>query len=231
MVSDYTIQEKVQKLEDIHSHEEQLYKILELYMEIFPIRNSILFRFSPLGYLGEGIISLGSSGLKHVREMRDDIRSVPIIHSAIQERAAKYCTGIEYFKQTGSRYIFPSSVSSMVITPICFGTMAIGYICSTEFEDESLMDEQMLSSFTLFGKLVGHLIEIFNNKNDSHILSNRELEVMRRISWGESTKEMANAMHISDLTIKQYVKSAIKKLGVRNRPHAVGELIRMGIIS
>jgi DNA-binding CsgD family transcriptional regulator len=62
-------------------------------------------------------------------------------------------------------------------------------------------------------------------------LSKRELEVMRKISWGESMKEMADAMDISELTVKQYVKSAIKKLGAHNRSHAVSELLRRGIIS
>ncbi|MDN3016991.1 LuxR C-terminal-related transcriptional regulator [Paenibacillus sp. BSR1-1] len=31
-------------------------------------------------------------------------------------------------------------------------------------------------------------------------------------------------MDISELTVKQYVKSAIKKLGAQNSTHAVGEL-------
>ncbi|MEH7455582.1 response regulator transcription factor [Gottfriedia acidiceleris] len=66
---------------------------------------------------------------------------------------------------------------------------------------------------------------------DSIILSKRELEVMKRIAWCESTKKMADSMNISELTVKQYVKSAIKKLGANNRSHAVGELIRKGIIS
>ncbi|MFD2970395.1 LuxR C-terminal-related transcriptional regulator [Peribacillus deserti] len=33
-------------------------------------------------------------------------------------------------------------------------------------------------------------------------------------------------MGISELTVKQYVKTAIKKLGAHNRSHAVGELVR-----
>ncbi|WP_353051299.1 response regulator transcription factor [Fictibacillus enclensis] len=57
------------------------------------------------------------------------------------------------------------------------------------------------------------------------------MEVMKRISWGESTKEMANSMEISELTVKQYVKTAIKKLGAHNRSHAVVELVPKGIIS
>ncbi|WP_410718707.1 response regulator transcription factor [Brevibacillus sp. SIMBA_040] len=66
---------------------------------------------------------------------------------------------------------------------------------------------------------------------DTPLLSKRELEVMRKIAWGESTKEMADSMEIREVTVKQYVKTAIKKLGAQNRSHAVGELFRRGFIS
>jgi DNA-binding NarL/FixJ family response regulator len=79
--------------------------------------------------------------------------------------------------------------------------------------------------------LVGKYMEQSEDLKESPNLSKRELEVMRKISWGESMKEMAATMEISELTVKQYVKSAIKKLGAHNRSHAVGELLRKGIIS
>ncbi|MGE7758579.1 response regulator transcription factor [Peribacillus sp. NPDC097895] len=229
MASDYTIHENVQKLSGISSHEEQLYKILEVYLELFPVQDAYLFRYSPLGYLAEGIILLSSTGLVHIREIRDDIRSLSIVYSAIREKKAKYCSGIEYLKQMSSRYIISSSVNSMVVVPICYGSSVIGYICSTEFIKGATFNDEVLSSFTLYGKLIGKFIENFNGVKNSSLLSKRELEVMRKIAWGESTKEMAYSMDISEFTVKQYVKSAIKKLGATNRSHAVGELFRQGI--
>ncbi|MFJ9500680.1 response regulator transcription factor [Brevibacillus centrosporus] len=62
------------------------------------------------------------------------------------------------------------------------------------------------------------------------VLSKRDLEVMRRIAWGENTMEMADSMSISEFTVKQYIKSAIKKLGAQNRSHAIGEMYRRGWI-
>lgn len=41
---------------------------------------------------------------------------------------------------------------------------------------------------------------------------------------------MADSMTISELTVKQYVKSAIKKLGAQNRAHAVAELFRKELL-
>lgn len=219
------------KLEDISSHEEKLYKILEIYMSNYPVLNSYLFRFSPLGYLGEGIIMLNQNGLVYISEIRDDIRTLPIIYSSILERKAKYCSGLEFLKQTSSKYIVTSNVNSMVVVPICFSSVVIGYICTTEFTKDIVIDDEILSSLTQFGRLVGKYMEKTNQMEDTQVLSKRELEVMRKISWGESTKEMAELMDISELTVKQYVKSAMKKLGAHNRSHAVGELLRRGIIS
>jgi DNA-binding CsgD family transcriptional regulator len=231
LTSQYTLQEHMIKLEEALSHEEKMYKTLEVYMSLFPARNSFLFRYSPLGYVGEGIISLTSTTLVHINEIRDDIRSLQIIYSSILERKAKYCSGIEYLKQTSSKYIHSSNVNSMVVLPICFSSVVIGYICSTEFVEGAVFDEKLLSSLTLYGQLVGKYMEKSNDVRVSQKLSKRELEVMKKISWGDSTKEMASAMEISEPTVKQYVKSAIKKLGAQNRTHAVCELLRKGIIS
>lgn len=227
----YSVLEHIRKLEAQASHEEKLYHILDIYLKVFPIRNAFLFRYSPLGYLGEGIIQLTTSQLIHIREIRDDIRALPIIHSSIKDREAKYCSGIEHLKQISSRYVFPSNVDSMLVVPICFGSFVAGYICSTEFQDDVIFDEKTLSSFSLYGKLIGNYLQSSIETATPTQLSKRELEVMKRISQGESTKEMADSMNISELTVKQYVKTAIKKLGASNRSHAVGELFRKGIIS
>lgn len=231
MVTHYTMQKHIRVIESAASHEEQLYNTLKVYMNLFPVLDSFLVRYSPLGFLAEGIISINSSGLVHIGEFRDDIRSFPLIFSAIRERKAKYCSGIEYLKQTSSKYVISSATNSMVVVPICFSSAVIGYLVSSMFEKQAIIDDEMLSSLTLYGKLVGKILHSSNSSENSNLLSKRELEVMRRIAWGESTKEMADSMEISELTVKQYVKTAIKKLGAHNRSHAVGELFRKGIIS
>ncbi|TDL75754.1 helix-turn-helix transcriptional regulator [Rhodococcus qingshengii] len=231
MPSQHTLMEKIVQLEEAASHEEKLYKILEVYMSLYPARNAYLFRYSPLGYLGEGVLMVNSTGIVYINEIRDNVRTLPIIYSAILERKAKYCSGIEFLKQTSSKYILTSNINSMAVVPICFSSVVIGYICSTEFSEDTFLDEQALSSLTDYGRLVGKYMEQSEDLKESPNLSKRELEVMRKISWGESMKEMAATMDISELTVKQYVKSAIKKLGAHNRTHAVGVLLRKGIIS
>ncbi|SOC42725.1 response regulator transcription factor [Ureibacillus acetophenoni] len=230
MVSNYTIQQAVQNLENIVSHEEKLYKILEIYLDLFPVKNSYLLRYSPLGFLGEGVFYLSEDEGVHIGEIREDIRSFPIIYSAISEKRAKYCTGLEYLKQVSIKYTIPSNHNSLLVVPIYNDAFVFAYICSSDFKENTTIDNKLLEAFTYYGNLVGKLLGNTQEHQVEKLLSRRELEVLRRISYGESTKEMASTMNISELTINQYVKTAIQKLGAHNRSHAIGELFRRGYI-
>jgi len=233
MTTYYAIKESIQRIEkqSVESQEEQLYQMLEVYLRLFPVLNAYLFRYSPIGFLAEGVILVDSDGLRHIGDIRDDVRTLPVIYPAIHERKAKYFSGIEYFKQTTRKYVIPKNVHSVIVVPILFQSLVIGYICSNQIKKRTTVDENLLASFTEFGKLAGNMIFKAKSAVDSPLLSRRELEVMNRISWGESIKEMASKMDITESTVKQYIKTAIRKLGAKNRTHAVGELFRMGIIS
>ncbi|WHY19833.1 LuxR C-terminal-related transcriptional regulator [Paenibacillus sp. G2S3] len=231
MISHTIIQERVRNMESTSSHEEQLYKMLQEYIHIFPVFNAYLYRYSPLGYLSEGIFGYTQTGLVHIREYRDDIRSSPIVYAAINERKAKYTSGLDYLKQTSSKYIIGSGAGSLIIVPIFLHSLVIGYICSTELSEGAIIDKEMLSAFTLYGKLIGGVIDKFNPNEESNVLSKRELEVMQKISSGENTKQIAESLQISPATVSQYVKSAVNKLCAKNRSHAVAILFRQGIIT
>lgn len=232
MVSHYTILQSVQEIELSTSHEERLYKILEVYLRIFPVFDAYLLRYSPLGFLAEGLIYLDLKKGVHIGEIREDVRNFPIIFAAINDRKAKYCTGHEYLKQVNSKFSITSDVpNSLIVVPIFDGSVVFAYICSSEFQKGMDFDDPLLAAFTFYGKQIGKVINSTNKKIRTQLLSKRELEVMKRIAAGESTKEMAELMNISIFTVNQYVKSAIKKLGAKNRSHAISELYRRDMIS
>jgi DNA-binding NarL/FixJ family response regulator len=62
-------------------------------------------------------------------------------------------------------------------------------------------------------------------------LSMREIEVLRLIAMGNSNLASANALSISEETIKSHMKSIIGKLGARDRTHAVMIAVRRGILT
>lgn len=61
-------------------------------------------------------------------------------------------------------------------------------------------------------------------------LSDREVYVLQALSNGLATKEVAQEMHLSEDTIKTYLRQIFRKLGVRDRTEAVAEGFRRGFI-
>ena len=61
-------------------------------------------------------------------------------------------------------------------------------------------------------------------------LTTRETEVIRLMAGGYSNREIANALHKSEGTIKNHVSNILAKLGVRDRTRAVLKAIEHGLL-
>jgi HD-GYP domain-containing protein (c-di-GMP phosphodiesterase class II) len=62
------------------------------------------------------------------------------------------------------------------------------------------------------------------------LLSEREIEVLRRISLGESNKEAAMVMQISPSTVRTHVESIFRKLECSSRAAATLKALNLGLI-
>jgi DNA-binding CsgD family transcriptional regulator len=62
------------------------------------------------------------------------------------------------------------------------------------------------------------------------LLSDREVEVLRRISLGESNKEAARVMQISPSTVRTHVESIFRKLDCSSRAAATLKALNLGLI-
>jgi HD-GYP domain-containing protein (c-di-GMP phosphodiesterase class II) len=62
------------------------------------------------------------------------------------------------------------------------------------------------------------------------LLSDREIEVLRRISLGESNKEAARIMQISPSTVRTHVESIFRKLECSTRAAATLKALTLGLI-
>lgn len=63
------------------------------------------------------------------------------------------------------------------------------------------------------------------------ILTKREEEVFSLLVKNKSTKEIGEALNISEKTVRNHISNAMQKLGVKGRAQAVVELIRLGNIT
>jgi DNA-binding NarL/FixJ family response regulator len=61
-------------------------------------------------------------------------------------------------------------------------------------------------------------------------LAERELDVLRLLAEGDSTRDMAKRLSYSERTVKNIVRDILAKLNCRTRAHAVALAARRGLI-
>jgi len=62
-------------------------------------------------------------------------------------------------------------------------------------------------------------------------LTTREVEILRLLAGGFANREIAQALHLAEGTVKNHVSSVLLKLGVRDRTRAVLRGLELGLIS
>jgi len=74
------------------------------------------------------------------------------------------------------------------------------------------------------------LAEMASGGHRANALSAREREVLRLVAEGLPTKQIANALSISERTVKFHVNSIFHKLGAENRAQAVAVAAQRGLL-
>ena len=62
-------------------------------------------------------------------------------------------------------------------------------------------------------------------------LTERELQVLRGMSEGKSNAEIGRDLYVSEDTVKTHARRLFRKLGARDRAHAVASAFRVGLVS
>lgn len=84
---------------------------------------------------------------------------------------------------------------------------------------------QSYLSPSVTNRLMGHI-----RAPAGEALSARELEVLKMVAQGQSNKEIAHHLHISEATVKSHLLHIFAKLGVNDRTQAVTTAIQRGMV-
>ena len=101
---------------------------------------------------------------------------------------------------------------------------------------EYLINDDVLSKPQLASRVLKSFRELAVEEEETATrdlyspLSNREIEILDYIARGNSNKEIAKSLKISDQTVKNHITSILKKLSVNDRTAAVVHALRHGWI-
>ena len=75
-----------------------------------------------------------------------------------------------------------------------------------------------LAALLISGKVTGHAVA--DNPGSRKGLSQREVQILRRLLAGDSNKMIANSLGITEATVKVHLKSLLRKINASNRTQA-----------
>ena len=73
-------------------------------------------------------------------------------------------------------------------------------------------------------------VQLADKRPDVPGLSNREKEILQKVAYGATTKEVAHDLGISPHTVKTHLERIFEKLGANDRAQAVAIAIRSGLV-
>jgi DNA-binding NarL/FixJ family response regulator len=83
----------------------------------------------------------------------------------------------------------------------------------------------------LVPRLLGDYAALLRERTrDEADLSDEELRILDGVAHGHSYRELARAMHLSEITVRRRVQDIYRKLDVGDRAHAVAVAIRRGLM-
>jgi NarL family two-component system response regulator LiaR len=110
---------------------------------------------------------------------------------------------------------------------------AIGYLLK-DTEADALcraIKAAVAGQVQLTPQAAARLMQVVSAPESPQPLTERETEVLRRLSQGQANKQIARSLHIAEKTVKVHVSNILGKLGVQSRTQATLYAIRIGLVS
>ena len=110
---------------------------------------------------------------------------------------------------------------------------AIGYLLKDTQADAlcQAIKAAAAGQVQLTPKAAARLMQAVSAPESPEALTERETEVLRLLAQGQSNKQIARSLHITDKTVKTHVSNILSKLGVQSRTQATLYAVRIGLVS
>lgn len=146
--------------------------------------------------------------------------------------------GLKVVEEVTERYsntkvlVLANTLSEMIVVE-AIRRGANGYLCKDDVKADELGKgvKAIQEGETVLGKGVGNMVahSLGSTRQNEH-LTDREVDVIKHVAKGLSTKQIAAAMFISDSTVKFHLQNASRKLGAHRRAEIVHRAAAAGLL-
>lgn len=171
----------------------------------------------------------GENALAQVAELKPDIIVLDLLMPGLSE--------VELIRQVKnasptSRILVLTSSQEQDMVVGCLEAGASGYLLKTCSPDVLIQGIRDLRAGIMVMPvyLLKNLPAMLHNRQESKLLSQREIEVLKLIGQGQSNRMIALALHLSENTIVSHVTRILDKLGLENRTQAALYARRRGLV-
>jgi DNA-binding NarL/FixJ family response regulator len=152
------------------------------------------------------------SGLEALRRMRDEAPDIQVVMLTVSEDDSDLLAAI----QSGAKGFIHKSLSAQEFLELISGLEH---------------GEAALSRRTAARLIAGLGTGPRREQAKLPPLTRREIELLGLVADGLSNRAIAQALSVSENTVKYHVRNILQKLGVQNRTEAVAHALRAGLLS
>ena len=172
----------------------------------------------------------GDEAVRLVRQLQPDIVLMDLLMPVMDGIAA---TALIRRELPDTEVIALTSVleDASVVGAVRAG--AIGYLLKDTDADAlcRAIKAAAAGQVQLTPQAAARLMQVVSAPDSPEELTERETEVLRLLAQGQANKQIAQALHIAEKTVKVHVSNILSKLGVQSRTQATLYAIRIGLAS
>ena len=153
----------------------------------------------------------GMGGIKATKSIRDKYPGVKVvILTMLDQEGYVY----EAVKAGATGYMLKSTSSDELVHAI-----------KTVYDGKALLHPDATV------QLLKEFANLAENRGQDYGISNREMEVLQLLSEGNTNKEIAKSLFISEQTVKTHLAHIFNKLGTSDRTGTVAKALRNGLVA
>jgi len=181
-----------------------------------------------LQVVGEAID--GAEAVNLARELKPDLVLMDLLMPVMDGIAA---TGIIRRELPDTEVLALTSVLEDVSVVGAIRAGAIGYLLKDTSSDElcNAIKAAAAGQVQIEPRAMARLMREVRAPDNPEPLTERETDVLRLLAQGQSNKEIAHNLSVSEKTVKSHVSSILRKLDVPSRTQAALYAVRQGLVS